>query len=81
MLQQDPSQFSIKVHGILGRSLVTRNWPRFFFIMYIYKKPKDHGNYRPVSLTSVPGKIMEKNSLGANEGQLKDSNSHQTRYH
>lgn len=50
-------------------------------IVYICKKTEDHGNYRPVSLTSVPGKMMEKISLGANEKQLKDSNSHQTRYH
>ncbi|GAB0182329.1 mitochondrial enolase superfamily member 1 [Grus japonensis] len=44
-------------------------------ILPIFKNGKkdDPGNYRPVSLTSVPGKIMEKIMLGVIEKHLKDN--------
>ncbi|GAB0187060.1 mitochondrial enolase superfamily member 1 [Grus japonensis] len=44
-------------------------------VVPIFKKGKkeEPGNYRPVSLTSVPGKIMEKIMLGVIEKHLKDN--------
>ncbi|KAK4811098.1 hypothetical protein QYF61_016384, partial [Mycteria americana] len=44
-------------------------------VVPIFKKGKkeDPGNYRPVSLTSVPGKIMEKVILGVTERYLRDN--------
>ncbi|KAK4818855.1 hypothetical protein QYF61_020074 [Mycteria americana] len=44
-------------------------------VIPIYKKAarEDPGNYRPVSLTSVPGKIVEKIILGTIERHLKNN--------
>ncbi|PKU39469.1 rna-directed dna polymerase from mobile element jockey-like [Limosa lapponica baueri] len=44
-------------------------------VMPIYKKGRkeDPGNYRPVSLTSVPGRIMERIILGELSRQVQDS--------
>ncbi|PKU30465.1 rna-directed dna polymerase from mobile element hypothetical protein [Limosa lapponica baueri] len=44
-------------------------------VIPIYKKSvrEDPGNYRPISLTSVPGKVIEKIILGASERHLKDN--------
>ncbi|KFV15868.1 RNA-directed DNA polymerase from mobile element jockey, partial [Tauraco erythrolophus] len=44
-------------------------------VIPVYKKSvkEDPGNYRPVSLTSVPGKIMEKIILGTTERRLKNN--------
>ena len=44
-------------------------------IVSIFKKGKeeDHGNYRPVTLSSVSGKIMEKAILEVIEKHLRDN--------
>jgi len=53
---------------------VPGDW-RLAKVMPIYKKgwKKDPGNYGPVSLTSVPGKIMERFILSALTGHVKYS--------
>jgi len=44
-------------------------------VMPIYKRgrEKDLGNYRPVSLTSVPGKAMEQVTLRAIRWHIQDT--------
>ncbi|KAK4829005.1 hypothetical protein QYF61_001761 [Mycteria americana] len=53
---------------------VSTDW-KLANVIPIYKKSmrEDPGNYRPVSLTSVPGKIMEKIIPGAIERHLKNN--------
>jgi len=53
---------------------VPDDW-RIASVTPIYKKGQKeyHGNYRPVSLTSVPGKIMEQFILSALTGHVKDN--------
>ncbi|GAB0203339.1 mitochondrial enolase superfamily member 1 [Grus japonensis] len=53
---------------------VPDDW-RLANVMPIYKKgwKEDPGNYRPVSLTSVPGKIMEQFILSALTRQVQDN--------
>lgn len=50
------------------------NW-KLANVVQIFKKGKKEGsgNYRPVSLTSVPGKITEKVILGVSEKHLRDN--------
>jgi len=49
----------------------------------IYKKSrkKDPGNYRPVSLTSVPGKVMEQIILSAIRWHVQDNQTIRSRQH
>ncbi|KAJ7428106.1 hypothetical protein WISP_01889 [Willisornis vidua] len=56
------------------RDKVPADW-KLVNIVPVFKKGKkeDHGNYRPVSLTSVSGKFMEKIILGSIEKHLKDN--------
>ncbi|KFO07532.1 hypothetical protein N312_09137, partial [Balearica regulorum gibbericeps] len=53
---------------------VPDNW-RLANVTPIYKKgwKEDPGNYRPVSLTSVPGKIMEQFILSVLTRQVQDN--------
>ncbi|KFQ00489.1 hypothetical protein N329_04168, partial [Haliaeetus albicilla] len=63
---------------IYQQSWLTREVPvdwRLARVMSIYKKgwKEDPGNYRPVGLTSVPGKVMEQITLGAVTQHVKDN--------
>jgi len=53
---------------------VPDNW-RLANVMPVYKKgwKEDPGNYRPASLTSIPGKIMEQIILSALTGHVQDN--------
>ncbi|KAJ7413878.1 RNA-directed DNA polymerase from mobile element jockey-like protein [Pitangus sulphuratus] len=52
---------------------VPPDWKLANIVMIFKKSKEDPGNYRPVSLTSVPGKVMEKIILGSIEKHLKDN--------
>ncbi|KFP59140.1 hypothetical protein N322_11276, partial [Cariama cristata] len=63
---------------IYQQSLLTGEVPddwRLANVMPIYKKGRkeDPGNYRPVSLTSVPGKVMEQIILSEITRHVKDN--------
>ena len=51
---------------------VLADW-RLANAMPIFKKGRkdDPGSYRPISLTSVSGKVMEQNNLGNHHGPIK----------
>lgn len=49
------------------------DWKLANTVAVFKSKKEDLSNYRPISLTSVLGKIMEKVILGINEKHLKDS--------
>ncbi|KFP01742.1 RNA-directed DNA polymerase from mobile element jockey, partial [Calypte anna] len=62
---------------IFSKSWVTGEVPedwRIANVTPVYKKGKkeDPGNYRPVSLTSIPGKVMEQLVLVAISRHIKD---------
>ncbi|KFP82431.1 RNA-directed DNA polymerase from mobile element jockey, partial [Apaloderma vittatum] len=62
---------------IFGKSWATGEGPedwRKANVTPVFKKGKkeEPGNYRPVSLTSVPGKVMEQLILGAVSRHIKD---------
>ncbi|GAB0209633.1 mitochondrial enolase superfamily member 1 [Grus japonensis] len=65
---------SIIYQGSWESGEVPADW-KLANVIPIYKKGmrEDPGNYRPVSLTSAPGKIMEKIVLGAIERHLKNN--------
>ena len=64
---------SIIFGKLWGMGEVPGDW-RKANVTPVFKKGKkgDPGNYRPVSLTSVPGKVMEQLILGAVSRHIKD---------
>ena len=63
---------SIIFGKLWGMGEVPGDW-RKANVTPVFKKGKkgDPGNYRPVSLTSVPGKVMEQLILGTASGHIK----------
>jgi len=71
---------------ICQQSWLTRKVPndwRIASVTRIYRngKKEDPGNYRPVSLTAVPGKIMEQFILSTLTGHMKDKQGIRPRQH
>ena len=56
---------------------VNRRGPIWLEARKCFSFQEESGDYRPVSLTSVPGKIMEKIILGVIEKHLKDNGNSQ----
>ncbi|GAB0208805.1 mitochondrial enolase superfamily member 1 [Grus japonensis] len=71
MLLLGHSPSSLKGHGEQERCL--KDW-RKANVTPVFKKGKkeDPGNYRPVSLTSIPGKVMEQLILGVINKHVED---------
>jgi len=65
-----------------GTGDVPEDW-RIATVISVYKKGRreDPGNYRPVSLISVPGKIMERFILSVLTGHVKDKQGIRPSHH
>jgi len=74
LMEELPKPLSIISQQLWLTGEVPDDW-RIANVMPIYKKSRkeDPGNYRPVSLTSVPGKIMEQFILSALTRHVKDN--------
>ncbi|KFV48709.1 RNA-directed DNA polymerase from mobile element jockey, partial [Gavia stellata] len=64
---------SIVFHHSWESGEVPVDWKLAHVPIFKNGKKEDPGNYRPVSLTSVPGKILEKFILGVIEKHLRDN--------
>lgn len=62
------------VQNLSSLRLVSADW-KLASVFPIYKKDvkEDPGNCRPISLTSVPGKVAEKITLGTVKRHLKNN--------
>ncbi|KAK4829691.1 hypothetical protein QYF61_006066, partial [Mycteria americana] len=72
---ESPSLEELKKHvDVALQDMVPADW-RLANVTPIYKKGRkeDLGNYRPVSLTSVPGKLMEQIILSAITGHVENN--------
>ena len=72
MLWQDFSPLFFSGLGNVESSQSTGSWQANVVPVFEKGKEEDAGHYKPVSLTSVPGKIMEKIILGLAEKHFRD---------